>query len=104
MRRLKTGNRERDPAPHKEKFKVQSSKFKVEMKLDPKCEIRVSYGTITRIEREGYGSRPTIRKALTGGYNENNRDERERALRIRHRAYLLGGCLVGAGVQDEKEA
>lgn len=74
------------------------------MRLDPKCEIRVTFGIITRMEREGCGSRPTIRKALNGTYNENNREERARALRIRLRAYQLGGCLVGATVYDEEEA
>lgn len=74
------------------------------MRLDERCEIRVTFGTITRMEREGCGSRPTIRKALNGTYNANNPEERERALRIRQRAYELGGCLVGAEVPDEMEA
>ena len=82
----------------------KETKKTIKMRLDPKCEIRVPFGIITRMEREGYGSRPTIRKALNGTYNENNRDERARALRIRFRAYLLGGCLVGATVYDEEEA
>lgn len=72
------------------------------MKLDEKCEIRVTFGTITRMQNEGFGCRPTIRKALNGTYNANNRDERARALRIRERAYLLGGCLVGADTKNEE--
>lgn len=74
------------------------------MRLDEKCEIRVTFGTITKLEREGVGSRPTIRKALNGTYNANNRDERARALRIRLRAYQMGGCLVGAEQHDGEEA
>lgn len=78
--------------------------IKTMMKLDEKCEIRVSFGIITRMQNEGFGCRPTIRKALNGTYNANNRDERARALRIRARAYLLGGCLVGAEYTEKEEA
>ena len=63
----------------------------------------MSYGIITQMEREGFGSRPTIRKALSGTYNANNRDERARALRVRSRAYMLGGCLVGAEDHAKEE-
>lgn len=57
-------------------------------------KILVPYGVVTQMERERYGSRPTIRKALRGGYNGNNHDERSRAMRIRRRALQLGGVLM----------
>lgn len=39
-------------------------------------------------------SYPTIRKALSGEYNEHNADERNLALRIRKCAINLGGAEV----------
>lgn len=73
------------------------------MRLDEKCEMLVPYGVKKQLEQEGFGTQPTIRKALSGTYNANNRDERARALRVRHRAYMLGGCLVGAEHHEKEE-
>ena len=75
--------RERDPAPHKK-----------ETKMTDKMKIMVPFGVVTQMERDGFGSRPTIRKALRGDYNEWNEDERKRALRIRKRALQVGGVAV----------
>jgi hypothetical protein len=70
-----------------------------------KVEILVRFGAVTEMQKRGLGSRPTIRKALRGDYNENNADENRRAQRIRKYAYQeMAGVLVGAPVQDEKEA
>lgn len=54
-------------------------------------KIMVPYGVMQRMEREGLGTQPTLRKALRGEYNEWNADERRRALRIRKRALQMGG-------------
>ena len=54
----------------------------------------VPYGVKKQLEQEGFGTQPTIRKALSGTYNANNRDERRRALRIRKRALQSGGVTV----------
>ena len=59
-------------------------------------KIMVPFGVVTQMEREGFGSRPTIRKALRGDYNEFNQDERKRALRIRKRALNIGGVEVNS--------
>lgn len=59
-------------------------------------KIMVPFGVVTQMEREGFGSRPTIRKALSGNYNEFNQDERKRALRIRKRALNVGGVEVNS--------
>lgn len=59
-------------------------------------KIMVPFGLVTQMEREGFGSRPTIRKALRGDYNEFNPDERKRALRIRKRALNIGGVEVNS--------
>ena len=59
-------------------------------------KIMVPFGVVTQMEREGFGSRPTIRKALRGDYNEFNQDERKRALRIRKRALNVGGVEVNS--------
>ena len=64
------------------------------MRLDEKCEMLVPYGVKKQLEQEGFGTQPTIRKALSGTYNANNRDERRRALRIRKRALQSGGVTV----------
>lgn len=52
------------------------------------------------MERDGFGSRPTIRKALKGEYNESNADERKRALRIRKRALQMGGVAVPDATEE----
>lgn len=62
--------------------------------MTSKSKIMVPFGVVTQMEREGFGSRPTIRKALRGDYNEFNQDERKRALRIRKRALNVGGVKV----------
>lgn len=59
-----------------------------------KMKIMVPYGVMQRMEREGLGTQPTLRKALRGEYNEWNSDERRRALRIRKRALQMGGVEV----------
>lgn len=51
-------------------------------------------GLINQIQRAGYGSRPTIRKALDGTYDENNKDEKARAERIRKYALNNGAVEV----------
>ena len=62
-----------------------------------KVEILVRHGAVTEMQKCGLGSRPTIRKALRGDYNENNTDENRRAQRIRKYAYQeMGGVFVGA--------
>lgn len=66
-----------------------------------KVEILVRHGAVTEMQKRGLGSRPTIRKALRGDYNENNADENRRAQRIRKYAYQeMAGVLVGAPVED----
>lgn len=62
-----------------------------------RSKILVPFGVMSQMEREGFGSRPTIRKALRGDFNENNRVESRRALRIRQRALQLGGLVGVAG-------
>lgn len=64
--------------------------------MTSKNKIMVPFGLVTQMEREGFGSRPTIRKALRGDYNEFNQDERKRALRIRKRALNIGGVEVNS--------
>lgn len=65
-----------------------------------KVEILVRHGAVTEMQERGLGSRPTIRKALRGEYNENNADENRRAQRIRKYAYQeLAGVLVGAPME-----
>ncbi len=59
--------------------------------MTKKTKILVPHGVVSQMERERYGSRPTIRKALRHDYNEQNDEERNRALRIRRRAMQLGG-------------
>ncbi len=54
-------------------------------------KILLPFGVSAQMERDGFGSQPTIRKALRGEYNEWNDDERKRALRIRKRALEMGG-------------
>ncbi len=69
----------------------------IEQMLYGKTEIMVRHGAVTKMQERGFGSRPTIRKALRGDYNENNADEKRRAQRIRKYAYLdMGGVFVGA--------
>ena len=58
--------------------------------------IMVPYGVMRRLQREGLGTQPTLRKALRGEYNDQNLKERTLALRIRLRALLLGGTLSNA--------
>lgn len=64
--------------------------------MTSKNKIMVPFGVVTQMEREGFGSRPTIRKALKGDYNELNQDECKRALRIRKRALHVGGVEVNS--------
>lgn len=63
-------------------------------KMTDKMKIMVPFGVVTQMERDGFGSRPTIRKALRGDYNWWNEEERKRALRIRKRALQVGGVAV----------
>lgn len=56
--------------------------------------IMVPYGVMRRLQREGLGTQPTLRKALRGEYNEDNTAERTLALRIRIRALRLGGSFA----------
>ena len=59
--------------------------------------IMVPYGVMRRLQAEGLGTQPTIRKALRGEYNEDNTAEHTRAMRIRIRALLLGGTIAQKG-------
>ncbi len=61
--------------------------------------IYVPYGIMRRLQDDGFGTQPTIRKALRGTYNPNNLAERTRALAIRMRALKLGGIM--AATQQE---
>lgn len=54
----------------------------------------VPFGVVSKLERQGFGSRPTIRKALRGEFNYRNEKERRLALRIRMRARQEGGVEV----------
>lgn len=58
--------------------------------------ILVDYGVRTEIAKTLGVSQPTIRKALSGRYNEHNEAERNLALRIRKCAINLGGVEVKA--------
>ena len=64
---------------------------------DNHTPIMVPYGVMRRLQREGLGTQPTLRKALRGEYNEHNTKERTLALRIRLRALLLGGTIAQKG-------
>lgn len=68
--------------------------------MTDKMKIMVPFGVVTQMERDGFGSRPTIRKALKGEYNEWNADERKRALRIRKRALQVGGVAVPEATEE----
>lgn len=69
----------------------------IEQMLYGTTEIMVRHGVVTEMQERGFGSRPTIRKALRGDYNKNNADEKRRAQRIRKYAYQeMGGVFVGA--------
>jgi len=54
-------------------------------------EILTPMGVRRQIEREGFGTQPTIRRALRGDYDAANRKVRRKAERIRQRALALGG-------------
>ena len=69
-------------------------KKKKNKEMTTKTKILVPHGVVSQMERERYGSRPTIRKALRHDYNEQNDEERNRALRIRRRAMQLGGVVM----------
>ena len=77
MGRLKTGNRERDPAPHKQ--------IKQKMK-----QIIVGYGVVKQLENELHTSRVTVGAAL------RLRTNTELARKIRQRALQLGGVVMEA--------
>ena len=62
--------------------------------------IVVPYGVMRRLQAEGLGTQPTIRKALRGTYNPGNLRERTRAMRIRIRALLLGGTIAQKGGEE----
>ena len=63
-------------------------------------QIIVNHGIRKRLKAEGLGSYPTIRKALRHDYNEQNDEERNRALRIRRRAMQLGGVAEQNAKED----
>ena len=75
-------------------------KKKKNKEMTKKTKILVPHGVVTQRERERYGSRPTIRKALRHDYNEQNDEERNRALRIRRRAMQLGGVAEQNAKED----
>lgn len=62
--------------------------------------IMVPYGVMRRLQREGLGTQPTLRKALSGKYNDQNTKERTLALRIRLRALRLGGTIAQKGGEE----
>lgn len=63
---------------------------------DNHTPIMVPYGVMRRLQREGLGTQPTLRKALRGEYNDQNLKERTLALRIRIRALRLGGSFANS--------
>lgn len=65
--------------------------------------ILVSHGTMAIISKNIGASYPTIRKALRGEFNENNPEERDRALRIRKCAINNGGKELVSADQNTQE-
>ncbi|MBR4804517.1 MAG: hypothetical protein IK032_07765, partial [Bacteroidales bacterium] len=78
----------------------REGKKKKNKEMTKKTKILVPHGVVSQMERERYGSRPTIRKALRHDYNEQNDEERNRALRIRRRAMQLGGVAEQNAKED----
>ena len=57
-------------------------------------KIIVPHGIMKQMEKEGFGSQPTLRKALCGDFNPWNKEEKSRALKIRKRALQMGGVEI----------